>query len=66
MRYYTDCRETPSVANCTVAIFADSKEEIIETAMQHAVGTHGHDDTKEMRGEIAKSIKQTEMDVPAQ
>lgn len=65
MRYYTDCRETPSVQNCTVTIFADSKEEVKEAAVQHAIEVHGHEDSQELRQETEKQIRQTEQDVPA-
>ena len=52
MRKFVDCREMPSEMNCTVAISADSEEEVIEAAAQHAVSVHRHDDTPELREEI--------------
>ena len=36
-RKYVDCREMPSESNCTVAIAADSEDEVVEAAVQHAV-----------------------------
>jgi predicted small metal-binding protein len=36
-RMFVDCREYPSEKNCTVAISADTKEELIDAAVQHAV-----------------------------
>jgi predicted small metal-binding protein len=59
-RKYVDCRETPSVMNCTVGIAADSEEELIEAAVQHAVAVHSHEDTPELRDEVRKTIKETE------
>jgi hypothetical protein len=56
-RQYIDCREYPSESNCTVAIVADRKEELIEAAVQHAVAVHGHQDTPEFREQIAALIK---------
>ena len=56
-RMYIDCREYPSEMNCTVAISADSKEELIDAAVQHAVTVHRHQDTPELRSEIEKLIK---------
>lgn len=44
-RYYIDCRDVPSDAKCTVALSADTKEELLEAAVQHAVKVHGHEDT---------------------
>jgi predicted small metal-binding protein len=52
MRKYVDCREIPSEANCTVAIAADSDDELIEAAVQHSVAVHGEQDTPELREHI--------------
>jgi predicted small metal-binding protein len=56
-RQYVDCREFPSETNCSVAIAADNKEELIEAAVQHAVAVHGHQDTPELRQQVAAIIK---------
>ena len=56
-RKYIDCREYPSEKNCTVAISADSGDELLEIAVQHAVASHGHMDTPEMRAELRKLFK---------
>lgn len=56
-RMSIDCREHPSDMNCTVAISADTKKELIDAAIQHAVAVHGHQDTPEFRGQIEKLIK---------
>ncbi len=56
-RQYIDCREVPSDSHCTVAIAADSKEELVDAAVQHAVAVHGHTDTPELRQMIAGAIK---------
>ncbi|PSJ62309.1 DUF1059 domain-containing protein [Pseudaminobacter soli (ex Li et al. 2025)] len=56
MRKYIDCREFPSEMKCTVAIVADSDEELINAAVQHAVAVHGEHDTPEFRAEIKKAI----------
>jgi predicted small metal-binding protein len=65
MRYYTDCREAPSVMNCTVAIFADSKDEVVEAAVQHMKDIHGHEDSQELRKNVREVLHKTEEDVPA-
>lgn len=59
-RKYVDCRESPSVMNCTVGIAADSEEELIEAAVQHAVAVHSHEDTPELRDSVRQSLKETE------
>ena len=56
-RMYIDCREMPSDSNCTVAISADTKKELIDAAAQHAVAVHGHQDSPELREQIGKMIK---------
>ena len=49
MRMFIDCREMPSESNCTIAISADSADELVEAAVQHAQAVHGHADTPELR-----------------
>lgn len=57
MRKFVDCREFPSESNCTVAISADSENELLEIAVQHAVAVHGHKDTPELRDMIRSAMK---------
>jgi len=52
-----DCRDHPSDSKCTVAISADSKQELLDAAVQHAVAVHGHQDSPELREQIGKMIK---------
>lgn len=59
-RKYIDCREVPSELNCTVAIAADSEEEVVEAAVQHAVAVHSHEDTPDLRSMIRGGIRETE------
>jgi predicted small metal-binding protein len=56
-RMVIDCREYPSETNCTVAISADTKQELIEAAVQHAVTVHRHEDCPELRAQIGRMIK---------
>jgi predicted small metal-binding protein len=56
-RKYIDCREYPSEMNCTVMLSADSEEELLEAAVQHAITAHGEKDSPELRNEIRKMIK---------
>ena len=57
-RKYVDCREMPSESNCTVAIAADSEDEVVEAAVQHAVAVHSHEDTPEFREQLRGLIKE--------
>ncbi|TFW27342.1 DUF1059 domain-containing protein [Massilia horti] len=51
-RKYIDCREVPSEKKCSITISADSEEELLEAAAQHAVAVHGHQDTPELRSQL--------------
>jgi predicted small metal-binding protein len=56
-RKYIDCRDFPD-SNCTVALSADTEEELLEAVVQHGVKKHGYEDTPEFREEIRKSFKE--------
>lgn len=56
-RKYIDCRDYPSDMNCTVMIAADSEDELLEAAIQHAVAVHKEKDTPALREEVRKLIK---------
>ncbi|WP_367305381.1 DUF1059 domain-containing protein [Burkholderia multivorans] len=47
-----DCREFPSAMHCSVAISADSDNELLEAAVQHAVSVHQHTDNAELRTQL--------------
>src|SRR4029078_6570956 len=61
-RMFVDCRQYPSEMNFTVAISADTKEELVDAAGQHAVAVHGHHDSPQLRQELDKMIKTQEGD----
>lgn len=56
-RQYIDCREFPSESKCTVAISADSADELLDIAVQHAVTVHKHKDTPELRKQLRAMFK---------
>jgi predicted small metal-binding protein len=56
-RKFIDCREMPSESNCTIAISADSDDELLEAAVQHAVAAHKHTDSPELRQMIRNGMK---------
>ncbi len=56
-RKHIDCREYPSEINCTLALTADTEQELLEAAIQHAVAVHGHHDTPELRQQIRGLLK---------
>lgn len=57
-RKFIDCREYPSDMNCTVALSADSDQELMEAAVQHAVAVHGHMDSPELRTQLLSMFKE--------
>lgn len=57
-RVHIDCREFPSEMNCTLALVADSEQELLEAAVQHAVAVHKHEDTPEFRAQLRQIFKQ--------
>ena len=56
-RMYIDCRNYPSEMNCTLAMSADSEDELLEAAVHHAVAVHGHSDTPELRSQLRSMLK---------
>jgi predicted small metal-binding protein len=56
-RKVIDCREYPSEMNCTLALSADSEDELIEAACQHAVAVHKHADTPELRVTLRSTVR---------
>jgi predicted small metal-binding protein len=57
-RKYVDCREFPSEMNCTIALSADTDQELLDAAVQHAVAVHRHEDTPELRQQIRQLFKE--------
>ncbi len=58
VRKFIDCREYPSEMNCTIAISADSEDELVEAASQHAVSVHKHPDSPELRTMLRSAVKE--------
>jgi len=57
-RKYIDCREHPSNVKCSLAITADTEEEVVEAAFQHAVSVHGYPNSADVRESLRKEIKE--------
>src|SRR5258705_8459659 len=56
MRYAVACREQPSENNCTLTI-AGEREEVLKAAVEHAISSHGHTDSDELRSAIESALK---------
>ncbi len=56
-RKYIDCREHPSDVKCSVALSADTEEELLEAVVRHGAEVHGYEDTPEFRAKISAQFK---------
>ncbi len=58
-RKYIDCRDYPEATKgCTLAISADTEDEVIDAAVEHGMKVHGFEDTPELREQLKDSIKE--------
>jgi len=57
VRTYVDCREFPSEKNCSLKI-SGTEDEVLAAATQHAVTSHGHADTPELRTALRSSLRE--------
>ncbi|PQO89004.1 hypothetical protein C5614_29615 [Massilia phosphatilytica] len=57
-RKFIDCREIPSTTHCSVTIAADSEQELLDAAVQHAVARHGHQDTPALRDQLKQAMRE--------
>ena len=55
-RKVVDCRDHPSVNNCSLTI-AGTEQEVMKAAVRHAVEDHGHKDMPELRNTIKAGMK---------
>jgi len=55
-RKYIDCRDFPTANNCELAI-SGSENEVLDLAVLHAVTSHGHKDTPELREQLRSMLK---------
>ena len=55
-RKVIDCRLVPSDKICSVMI-SGTEEEVLTVAVQHAVASHGHKDTPELREQLRSALK---------
>lgn len=58
-----NCGKFPSEKNCKLVIMApiDQKEDLINAAATHAVESHGHVKSAELRKELAEFLDTVEM-----
>ena len=51
-----DCRDYPSEKGCTLRI-SGSEQEVLDAAVQHAVSSHGHNNSRELREQLKSMLK---------
>ena len=57
-RKYIDCRDHPGEVKCTVALSADTEDELLAAVVQHGTTVHGYKDTPEFRDMIRGEFKE--------
>jgi hypothetical protein len=58
-RKVADCRLFPSDNNCSLTI-SGTEDEVLDAATAHAIASHGHADTPELRDEIRGMLRDEE------
>ena len=61
-RFAADCRKMPSEKNCDVYM-SGSKQHVLDAAVDHAIGSHGHQNTPELRAEIEGMLEEEKAQV---
>jgi hypothetical protein len=53
-----NCGKFPSEKNCKLVIMAPAgqREDLLDAAVAHATGSHGHQASPELRSELGKAI----------
>lgn len=57
-RFFIDCRDYPGDVKCSVALAADTKEELLKAVVEHGTKVHGYKDTPESRAQIMSEFKE--------
>jgi Protein of unknown function (DUF1059) len=65
MRKIADCRRFESENGCTLTIIGEEAE-VVDTAAQHAVTSHGHSDGPELREQIRSMLESEETYITGQ
>jgi hypothetical protein len=55
-RVMADCRRFESESDCQLTIIGPA-DDVVAAAVQHAVASHGHEDTPEMREQIRSMLE---------
>jgi plasmid stability protein len=55
-RVMADCRRFESDSNCQLTIIGPA-DDVVAAAVEHAVASHGHQDTPEMREQLRATLE---------
>ncbi|TAM60007.1 DUF1059 domain-containing protein [bacterium] len=55
-RKVLDCRLYPSETNCSLMI-SGTEEEVLKIAREHAISTHGHQDSPELVASLRSAMR---------
>jgi predicted small metal-binding protein len=61
-RLVADCRSFPSENNCSLTI-AGTEDEVLEVAVYHAINSHGHEDTPDLRNQVRDMLVEERLKV---
>jgi hypothetical protein len=64
-RVMADCRRFESESKCELTIIGP-EDDVVAAAAQHAVATHGHEDTPELREQLRSTLEPESAYVPGQ
>ena len=58
-----NCADFPSEKNCQLVIMgpAGQKEDLVSAAAAHAINSHGHQDTPQLRSDLGSMIRAVEV-----
>lgn len=62
-RKMADCRRFESDSQCTLTIIGE-EDEVVDAAVAHAVASHGHSDTPELRTQLREFLESEDAYVP--
>ncbi len=57
-RFFIDCRDSAGDVKCSVALSANTKDELLEAVVEHGTKVHGYKDTPEFRTQIINEFKE--------
>lgn len=59
-----DCGKIPSDSNCQLMMLApeNQKDDLVAAGVKHAITKHGHDDSEELRSNVARMCETIEVE----